>query len=181
MGSLADRYGRKKMMLFGLVAFVLASLACGLAPTVLFLNTARPVKGIGAAMLLTAALAVIAQAFPEARQRTKAWAVWGMTMGIATTVAPPVGGVISQWVGWRWIFLLNLPVCMVPVTTTWHSINESRNIGASKIDIAGSALFGTDLASRIWALIGAHDDGWDSTAATLRCMACVVSLVVSSR
>lgn len=96
MGGLADRYGRKKMLLLGLLVFALASFGCGIAPSVMFLNISRAVKGVGAAMLVTAALAVIANAFPGPRERAHAWAIWGMTMGIATTVAPLVGGVITE-------------------------------------------------------------------------------------
>ncbi|WP_414451039.1 MFS transporter [Burkholderia sp. 22PA0099] len=181
MGALADRYGRKRMMLLGLLAFAAASLACGLAPTVLFLNLARAAKGVGAAMLLTAALAVIANAFPQPKERARAWAIWGMTMGIAATVAPLVGGVISQWIGWRWIFLLNLPVCAVLLMCAWRAVGESRHAQAKRVDALGSALFGGGLASGIWALIGTQDDGWASTATLLRAAICVLLLVVFVR
>ena len=177
MGGLADRYGRKKMMILGLGVFAIASLACGFAPTALFLNIARAVKGVGASMLLTAALAVIANAFPEARARARAWAIWGMTMGIATTVAPLVGGVITQWIGWRWIFLLNLPVCTVLSACALRSIPESRNPQAGPIDIAGSVLFGTALALGMWALIGTQDDGWSSVMTWGRFAGCAILLV----
>ncbi|WP_244134185.1 MFS transporter [Burkholderia gladioli] len=176
MGALADRYGRKRMMLLGLLAFAAASLACGLAPSVLFLNLARAAKGIGAAMLLTAALAVIAHAFPGPRERARAWAIWGMTMGIATTVAPLVGGVITQWIGWRWIFLLNLPVCAVLLGCAWKAVGESRHVGARRVDVLGSALFGTALASGIWALIGSQGAGWGSAATLSRFAACALLL-----
>ncbi|MEK6423400.1 MAG: MFS transporter [Burkholderia gladioli] len=178
MGALADRYGRKRMMLLGLLAFAAASLACGLAPTVLFLNLARAAKGVGAAMLLTAALAVIANAFPQPQARARAWAIWGMTMGIAATVAPLVGGVISQWIGWRWIFLLNLPVCAVLLLCAWRAVAESRHAQAKRVDALGSALFGGGLASGIWALIGTQDDGWASPATLLRAAICVLLLAV---
>ncbi|PMS18515.1 MFS transporter [Trinickia dabaoshanensis] len=174
MGGIADRYGRKKLMMFGLCLFSLASLGCGLAPSVAVLNISRAVKGIGASMLLTAALAVIANAFPGPLERARAWAIWGMAMGITTTVAPLVGGVITQWAGWRWIFLLNLPVCAVLMMCTARAVPESRNPHALRTDFAGSVLFGTGLAFGIWALIGAQDAGWQSAATASRFAMCVL-------
>ena len=161
-GGLADRFGRKRMLLLGLAVFFLASLGCGLAPSALLLNIARAVKGVGAAMLVTSALAVIANTFHEGPERVRAWAVWGTCMGLATTVAPLVGGVITQWFGWRWIFLLNLPVCTVLLVCAWRVIEDSRNPEAGPIDVAGSTMFGAGLAVAIWALIEAPSAGWAS-------------------
>ncbi|MDE1179864.1 MFS transporter [Paraburkholderia sp.] len=163
-GALADRVGRRKMWLAGLAVFFVASLGCGLAPSAALLNIARAVKGGGAAMLLTAALAVIANTFDAGPARVRAWAVWGTCMGLATTVAPLVGGVITQWFGWRWVFLLNLPVCAVLAACVLRSVRESRNPDAGPLDLSGSALFGVALAVGIWALIGAQADGWVSVA-----------------
>ncbi|MEA3112662.1 MAG: hypothetical protein QOG58_2461 [Caballeronia sp.] len=177
-GGLADRFGRKKLMMIGLGVFCLASLGCGLAPTALFLNLARAVKGVGASMLLTAALAVIANTFQEGPSRARAWAVWGMCMGLATTVAPLVGGVITQWLGWRWIFLLNLPVCSVLAWCVHRSIRESRNRQAGAIDVIGSLLFGASLALGIWALIGTQTDGWQSLITAARFAGCAGLLIV---
>jgi EmrB/QacA subfamily drug resistance transporter len=173
-GGLADRVGRKRMLLLGLAVFFLASLGCGAAPSAAVLNIARAVKGVGAAMLLTAALAVIANTFHAGPARVRAWAVWGTCMGLATTVAPLVGGVITQWLGWRWIFLLNLPVCAVLAWCASRAIGESRNPQAGPLDAAGSLLFGVALALGIWALIEVPADGLASGPTAARFAACAL-------
>ena len=173
-GALADRIGRKKMLLLGLAVFFAASLGCGIAPSAAVLNVARAVKGVGAAMLLTAALAVIANTFHDGPARVRAWAVWGTCMGIATTVAPLVGGVITQWLGWRWIFLLNLPMCAVLAWCASRALRESRNPARAPLDAAGSLLFGVALALGIWALIEVPSDGLASWTTGARLAACAL-------
>ncbi|SPK76032.1 Major facilitator superfamily MFS_1 (plasmid) [Cupriavidus taiwanensis] len=168
-GGLADRFGRKRMMLLGLGVFILASVGCGLAPTASFLNIARAIKGVGAAILLTAALAIIANTFHEGAERTRAWAIWGTCMGITTTIAPLVGGVITQWAGWRWIFLINVPICLILVTCARYAVTESRNPSNSRIDVIGSTLFGVALMLAMWTLIDIPTHGWDSLATWSRC------------
>eukprot|EP01030_Chromulinospumella_sphaerica_P019855 gene19855-biopygen17600 len=102
-GSIADRFGRKKTLVWGLGIFILASLGCGAAPSVLLLDIARAVKGVGAALLLTSALASIGHAFHDDLERAKAWAFWGACMGVAMTAAPTLGGLITHYMGWRWL------------------------------------------------------------------------------
>jgi EmrB/QacA subfamily drug resistance transporter len=178
MGALADRFGRKRMLIAGLAAFMLASLGCGLAPSALALNLARAAKGVGAAMLLTSALAIIANTFHEGAARARAWAVWGTCMGVSTTIAPLIGGVITQWAGWRWIFLMNLPICALLAWCAWRGMRESRNPHAGAVDLAGSTTFATALALGIWALIGTQSTGWTDWRTEARFGACAALLVV---
>ncbi|SAK90501.1 EmrB/QacA family drug resistance transporter [Caballeronia hypogeia] len=180
-GALADRVGRRKMLIAGLAAFFLASLGCGLAPSALALNLARAAKGVGAAMLLTSALAIIANTFHEGAARARAWAVWGTCMGVSTTIAPLVGGVITQWAGWRWIFLMNLPICTLLAFCAWRGVRESRNREAGPLDLAGSALFAAALALGIWALIDAQADGWANWRTEARLAACAALFAIFVR
>jgi MFS family permease len=107
-GAWADLKGRKRTMVLGLLIFGISSAACGLAPTPFIMNLSRAVQGVGGAMLLTSALAVITHSFVGA-ERAKAFAVWGAALGIALTVGPIIGGLITNLFGWRWVFLVNVP------------------------------------------------------------------------
>lgn len=161
-GSLADRFGRRRMLLLGLMLFGAASLACGAAPTLLFLDIARAAKGVGAALLLTSALAALGNRFHEPQERVRAWAFWGACMGATITFAPLLGGVISATLGWRWIFYLNLPLVLLLGGMAWRSIEESRDSAAARLDPLGSLTFAGGLGYLIWALIDASHVGWDS-------------------
>ncbi|WP_110949148.1 MFS transporter [Pseudomonas bohemica] len=161
-GSLADRFGRKKMLLTGLALFILASLGCGAASDIMFLDVARAIKGVGAALLLTSALATIGHVFHDEAERAKAWAFWGACMGVAMTAAPTVGGLIAELVGWRWIFYLNLPVGLMLLAMVTRHISESRNEQSARLDPLGSLFFSASLSSLIWGLIEANRIGWDN-------------------
>ncbi|MFJ3486056.1 MFS transporter [Pseudomonas sp. NPDC090202] len=160
-GSLADRFGRKKMLISGLVLFILASLGCGAAPNILFLDIARALKGVGAALLLTSALATIGHVFHDETERVKAWAFWGACMGLAMTASPTIGGLIAELVGWRWIFYLNLPVGLVLLAMVLRNVEESRNEQSARLDPVGSLFFSASLLCLIWGLIEANRIGWE--------------------
>ena len=167
-GSLADRFGRKKMLLWGLVLFIVASVGCGAAPDILLLDLARAVKGVGAALLLTSALATIGHVFHDEAERAKAWAFWGACMGVAMTAAPTVGGLIAELVGWRWIFYLNVPVGGVLLWAVLRNISESRNEQSARLDPWGSLFFSASLLCLMWGLIEANRIGWDNHLTFIR-------------
>jgi EmrB/QacA subfamily drug resistance transporter len=175
-GSLADRFGRKKTLLCGLGIFILASLGCGAAPNALFLDIARACKGIGAALLLTSALATIGHTFHDEVERAKAWAFWGACMGVAMTAAPTVGGLITQYIGWRWIFYLNLPVGLLLMLMVQRCVPESRDTLAARLDPWGSLAFSSSLLCLIWGLIEANRIGWNSSLTAARLLGGVALL-----
>ncbi|WP_020200723.1 MFS transporter [Cupriavidus sp. WS] len=162
-GSYADRHGRKLATLIGLAVFTVASGLCGLASTALMLNLARALQGIGASLLLTASLAIINHAFAGA-ERARAYAFWGACLGIAITGGPVVGGVITDLFGWRWAFLINLPICTVLFVAAAAVLTESRDPDAKRLDLAGILTFSSGLFLLIWALIDGTGAGWTSAA-----------------
>jgi MFS family permease len=146
----------------------------------LFLDIARAIKGVGAALLLTSALASIGHTFHDEGERAKAWAFWGGCMGVAMTAAPTLGGLITEFVGWRWIFYLNLPVGMFLMYMVWRAVPESRDTQAARLDPWGSLAFSASLLCLIWGLIEANRIGWNNplTYARLIGGAALLSLFV---
>ena len=139
-GAFADRHGRKRATVIGLVIFGLASMLCGLAPSAWVLNAARALQGVGGSFLLTAALAILTHTFFGA-ERAKAFSVWGACLGIALTIGPIVGGVITNFWGWRWIFLVNIPASLALIWAIFRFIPESRDEQATGLDFPGIATF----------------------------------------
>ena len=167
MGALADRFGRRRLLLLGLALFTFASLLCGLAPGAASLNAARALQGVGAALQLSAALAVLGHEFRGAA-RARAFAFWGSVMGIAVALGPLAGGAITSSIGWRWVFFINLPIGAALLLLGASAVEESRDPQAQRIDLAGMVLFGSGLFSVIWGMIDANLDGWGGQATLSR-------------
>lgn len=159
-GAVADRFGRKRVFLFGIAGFALASLLCGAAPTPTLLFAARALQGVGAAFLLAPALAIIGHAFHDERERDAAWAFWGGMMGLTMVLSPLLGGAIAALVGWRWAFFVNLPICAALAAATARFIAPSRNENARRLDPPGILLFAGAMLGVIWALIHGQAHGW---------------------
>jgi EmrB/QacA subfamily drug resistance transporter len=155
-GSLGDRFGRRRVFLIGVIWFALASAVCGLAPNIGVLIVARGVQGIGGALLTPGSLAIIQSTFsPD--DRPKAIGSWSGLGGVAGAVGPFLGGWIVGSIGWRWIFLLNLPLAAAVVAVGVRHVPESRDPDAhGRFDIAGSVLTALSLAGITEALIEAQ-------------------------
>jgi EmrB/QacA subfamily drug resistance transporter len=160
-GALADRIGRRRMLILGLSVFTFASLLCGVAPNLAVLNGARALQAVGAALQLTSSLAAIAHGF-EAHERARVYAIWGTVMGMAPPLGPIVGGLVTTYLGWRWAFYINLPLGAGLIALALTSVAESRDPQASRLDFPGIILFGAGLSSIVWALIDANNVGWGS-------------------
>ena len=158
-GAYADRYGRKRATLIGLAVFAGASALCGIAPTALTLNLGRAFQGIGASLLVSAGLAIINHAFTP-QERAKAYAFWGACLGIALTSGPIIGGVVTDFLGWRWAFLINLPICACLFAAIAAFVDESRDPEAKHLDYAGILTFSAGLFLLVWALIDGNALGW---------------------
>jgi EmrB/QacA subfamily drug resistance transporter len=160
-GSLADLLGRRRVFAAGLAAFTVASLLCGLAPTPLALNLARAFQGVGGAVMWATSLALIAQEF-QGRERGTAFGIWGAITGVAIAIGPLVGGILTDTLGWEWIFFLNVPVGVAAFLITWTRVAESRDPEARGVDWGGLLTFSGALVMLIFALIRGNEEGWSS-------------------
>src|SRR6476469_1396318 len=145
-GSLGDRFGRRTLLRIGLVTFIVASLVCAAAPSLPSLLAARAVQGVGAAIILPQGLAIAAAAFPSPVERGRATAAWAMAAAMSTAVGPILGGVLTDTLGWRYIFWLNAPVGVVALLMTRLYLPESRDNQAARVDIGGQILAVVGLA-----------------------------------
>jgi EmrB/QacA subfamily drug resistance transporter len=160
-GMLADRYGRKTVLLAGLALFTAASFVCGAAPDVRVLNSARALQGAGAALLLSAALATLSHEF-RGPERARAFAFWGSVIGVAITLGPVAGGLITETLGWEWAFYINIPVGLVMIGMTLHAVTDSKDPDATGVDVPGFLSFAGALFLLTLALISGNHAGWGS-------------------
>ena len=161
-GSLADLYGRRKLYLIGLVLFALASLACGLAPNAGSLIAARGIQGIGGAIMFATTIALINSSY-DGRDRGTAFGVWGAVLGASAALGPILGGALTE-LDWRWIFFVNLPVCVLAVVLTLTAVREARQPGSPTPDVLGIALFTLGAGAVVYGLVRAASDGWGRPA-----------------
>ncbi len=159
-GSLGDQFGRRRMFVAGLIAFGVTSALCAVAPSVEFLVGARALQGIAGALLVPGSLAIVAATF-EGAARGKAVGTWTAWTGIATVLGPAGGGALVGALSWRAIFWVNLPLIVVTVALTLHSVRESRDPDAFRgIDWLGIGLSAAGLGGPVFALIEQPTHGW---------------------
>jgi EmrB/QacA subfamily drug resistance transporter len=174
VGSVADRFGRRRLYVLGLVLFAASSLTCGLAPNVTVLIAARGVQGLGAAAMFATTMALISSSY-SGRDRGIAFGAWGAVNGAAAAAGPIIGGVLTTHFGWRWIFLVNLPVSVIAVALTFIVVAESRDPHPRRVDLSGMASFTVAAAALTYALIRGS---WGS-AVTLGLLGVAVAAVAA--
>ena len=160
-GSLGDLLGRKRVFLIGVVLFTAASALCGAATDPLFLNLARGAQGIGGAIMFAVSLALLTQEF-HGRERGTAFGIWGATIGAAVAIGPLVGGALTEWAGWRWIFFVNLPIGAACLFFGARMLRESRDEGHGGLDIPGQITLSVGLFAFVLGLLRGNDWGWSS-------------------
>ncbi len=161
-GSTADRLGRRRIFMVGLVVFAVGSLLCSLAPGLSWLVVFRMVQAVGGSMLNPVAMSIITNTFTDPRERARAIGVWGGVVGISMAAGPVIGGLLVQSVGWRSIFWINVPIGALALFLTLRYVPESRAPRPRRVDPVGQLLVITLLGSLTYAIIEAPGAGWTS-------------------
>jgi len=161
-GSLADRFGRRRTFQTGMVVFTVGSALCSAAPGLDSLVAFRVVQALGASMLNPVAMSIITNTFIEPRARARAIGVWGAVVGITMALGPLIGGGLTQAVGWRSIFWINLPLGAAAIVLAQRFVPESKAPRARRIDPVGQVLVLAALASLTYAVIEGPSHGWGS-------------------
>lgn len=176
-GRAADLLGRRRMFMIGLIIFTLGSALCGFAQTELMLILSRAFQGIGAAIISPGALSILMTTFPEGSERNRALGVWGAIAGAGGAVGVLAGGFLVQYLSWRWIFLVNVPIGLGVLVLTPRFIRESRGEGGGRLDIAGSVAITSGLALLIFGLTHAETTAW-TDAVTVTSLVLSLALIV---
>jgi EmrB/QacA subfamily drug resistance transporter len=162
-GRAADLFGRRRLLVTGTVVFGAASLSAGLAADDGLLVASRLVQGTGAAMMIPAALSILTTTFAQPADRHKALGAWGAVGGVASAVGVFLGGVITEALDWRWVFFVNLPVCLAVVRAVFRLIPADGPRRRADLDGGGAALVTAGMLLAVYTLVEAPDAGWGAT------------------
>ncbi|GAA3637874.1 MFS transporter [Kineosporia mesophila] len=176
-GSTGDRIGRRRTFQTGLAIFVLASLLCSLAPNLGWLIAFRMLQGVGASMLNPVALSIVTNTFPDRQERARAIGVWSAVVGVSIALGPILGGFLVTTVGWRWIFIINIPIGLLAIVLTALFVPESKAARARRVDPVGQLLVVLTLATLVYAIIEVPHRGWNSPLVLGLLVVAVVSAV----
>jgi EmrB/QacA subfamily drug resistance transporter len=161
-GRLADILGRRRLFVAGLVIFTVASLLSGLAWSDEVLILTRAMQGLGAAIITPAALSILMTTFSEGRERNTALGVWGAVGAFGAVAGVLLGGILTDWLSWEWIFYINIPVGLAALVLTPLLLNESRDAHVKSFDVPGAVLVTSGLITLVYAITQASDYGWGS-------------------
>ncbi|HYI80838.1 MAG TPA: MFS transporter [Thermoleophilaceae bacterium] len=177
-GRMADLLGRRRMFITGALLFGVASLAGGLATSEAQLIAARAVQGLGAAIISPAALSIVTTTFAEGAERNRALGVWGAVAGAGGAAGVLLGGVLTEYFGWEWVLLVNVPIAAIVAFLAPRLLMESRHPTATSFDIPGAVSVTAGLALLVYGLVNTVDVGWGSSETLLILGGALALLVV---
>lgn len=176
-GRMADLLGRRRMFISGLVLFSLASFAGGIAQSEAWLLAARAVQGLGAAIVSPAALSILVTTFADGAERNRALGIWGAVAGAGGAAGVLLGGILTSWLSWRWVFFVNVPIGIAAASLAPRVLLESRaHDGSRSFDIPGGVAVTAGLSLLVYAIVETVNHGWGSTGTLLRLGGAIVLL-----
>ncbi|MDG5482884.1 MFS transporter [Mycolicibacterium gadium] len=176
-GAAADRFGRRRTFQIGLTVFAIGSLLCSLAPNIETLIAARFVQAVGGSMMNPVAMSIITQVFTGRVERARAIGVWGGVVGISMALGPIVGGVLIEFVNWRSVFWINLPICALAILLTAIFVPESKSATMRDVDPIGQGLGMAFLFGTVFVLIEGPNFGWGDARTIVVAVVAVIALV----
>ena len=180
-GTLADRFGRKRMLILSVVAFGVTTLMCGLAPNAPMLIVARFLQGLGAGAMVVTQLGILSHQFQDEQERSKAFAIWGVVFGGGLGFGPLIGGSIVALSSWHWVFLIHVPLAILTLALTYWNIQESRDPHARQLDGLGIVTLSLAVFGLSYYIIQGRDFGLASATGLSILAGTVASFIVFLR
>lgn len=177
-GRLGDLYGHRRLFLIGITLFTMASLACGLAGTQEFLVAARGIQGLGGAVVIAVALSLIMDLFTEPADRAKAMGVYSFVCAAGGSIGVLLGGLLTDTLGWHWIFLVNLPIGAVVFALSLKLLPAVHGTASGRLDVGGAVSVTASLMLAVYAIVNGNEAGWTS-AHTLGLLSVAVVLLAA--
>ncbi|NIF46356.1 MFS transporter [Enterobacter sp. Ap-1006] len=177
-GTLADKYGRKRIFIISIVGFGLTSILCGLSRTPEWLIVGRFLQGLSGGAMLTSLIAILSVQFPEGKARSRAFSAWGITFGFGLGFGPVIGGVLEAWFSWQWVFLIHGVIALLTLVLTLKNVIESRENTTKPLDVAGLMTLSVGVVGATWLITQGGSIGWTSHEAQFILLGTFISLAL---
>ncbi|MCV9926694.1 MFS transporter [Flavobacterium sp. LS1R49] len=177
-GTLADRYGRKRILIITLILFGISSLICGLAENIAVLIISRFFQGISGGAMLICQVATLSHQFQEGKERSKAFSIWGIILGVGLGFGPIIGGSIVALFSWQWVFLIHVPIAIIAVILVYSNVDESKDTQAKKLDIWGMLTLSIAIFGLTYFITQGPDLGFTSPIALSSIIIAILSFII---
>ena|SRR6218665_1332778 len=177
-GTLADRYGRKRILIITLILFAISSLVCGIAENVSVLIISRFFQGISGGAMLICQVAALSHQFQEGKERSKAFSIWGVILGIGLGFGPIIGGTIVALLSWQWVFLIHVPIAVLAVILVYGYVDESKDTDIKKLDIWGMLTLSVSVFGLTYFITQGPDLGFTSPIALSSIIITIISFIL---
>lgn len=177
-GTLADRYGRKRILMITLILFGISSLVCGLADNIALLIISRFFQGVSGGAMLICQVATLSHQFQEGKERSRAFSIWGIILGVGLGFGPIIGGSIIAILSWQWVFLIHVPIAILAAILVYGYVDESKDTDAKKIDIWGMFTLSASVFGLTYFITQGPDLGFTSSIALAILLATIISFVL---